>query len=410
MKKNSITKALIIALVMSLVSSVTFAFAENDGAGTSAPGSETGQQGEDSGSQGGDGSGNNPSDHGESDVIIDNPGKNTEVDDTKSNDSKEKGKTDSEKKKNIGENNKKAREDLKKAIKMGNLSKEDEEKVWELESSIEQMEREMAALEAMLKELEDKIASLEKRAKEKKKEIAKSEKEMSERLRAMYKSGSTGFVDVVLSSESVTDVIENVDMVEHIYNSDKSNIDTLKKKYDEIIKEEKELQEAKDMQKELLSKQLETMEAQSDAILQSALVFANIDSKYSGGKLMWPVPSNHSISSKFGYRICPFHGRELHRGIDVPTYTGAPIVAAYDGVVVKSTYSSGYGYYVQIAHGGDLVTLYAHNSQLVAKVGQKVKKGEMIAKAGSTGPSTGTHCHFEVQLKGQLVDPLKLLK
>ena len=318
--------------------------------------------------------------------------------------------TDNEKKEDKDSKKENGKDAVKKAAKSTGLKKEDEDKVIEMEGQIEQMEREMAKFEAQLKEVQDKIDAYKKRAKALSQKMTKQEKEMGQRLRAMYKSGSIGFVDVVLNSSSVSDMISNIDMVQHIFKSDRKAVADMESDYNELLKEEKELKKAKKLQKELYAKQLEKMDAQNDTIIASALLFANAAGSYKGGKLLWPCPSNHSVSSKFGYRICPFHGRELHRGIDIPTYTGANIVAAYEGIVIRSTYSSGYGNYVMISHGGGLATLYAHNSRLVAKVGEKVKKGQVIAKAGSTGPSTGTHCHFEVQLNGKLVNPMSLLK
>lgn len=303
-----------------------------------------------------------------------------------------------------------SKEQLKKAAKSSKISKEDEEKAIEFEGQIEQIEREMIAIEAKLKELQDRIDKYEKRAGKLKKKFTAKQKAMGERLRTIYKTGSAGFADVVLSSESVSDMMSNVEMVKRIYSSDTKAIDSLKEDYKDLKKESDKLKELKKEQKALLKDQLEKMDEQNDTIIASASLFAGGTGSYKGGKLLWPCPSSHSISSKFGYRNCPFHGRELHRGIDIPTYTGAPILAAHDGIVIRSAYSSGYGNYVTISHGGGLVTLYAHNSKLVARAGQKVKRGQVIAKAGSTGPSTGTHCHFEVQMNGKLADPLKFVK
>ncbi|GEM_PF-1997205 len=417
-KSSKVIKALIIALILVMTFTVTFSFAETNNQGQKADqqteqgnnqqnNQGNGQNNEGQNQEGTDNTEQNEQKPEDNKKIVIEEDDTKEVDDTKSGDDK---KTDKEKKDQVKKNNEQSRKDLKKVIENSNLSQEDEEKVLGLESEIEQMEREMITIEAQLKELNKKIKTLEDKAKETKKKISKNQEGMNKRLRAMYKSGTVGFVDIVLSSDSISDVINNVDMVGRIYRNDRKSIKSLKKDYKEIKEEEEKLKKAREDQKEALSKQLETMEAQNDAILQSALIFANLDGKYSGDKLLWPVPSSHRISSKFGYRICPFHGKELHRGIDVPTYTGAPILAAYDGTVVRSTYSSGYGNYVMIAHGGGLVTLYAHNSQLVARVGQKVKTGTVIAKAGSTGPSTGTHCHFEVQVNGKLADPLGFLK
>lgn len=111
----------------------------------------------------------------------------------------------------------------------------------------------------------------------------------------------------------------------------------------------------------------------------------------------WPVPGHTRISSEYGPRICPYHGRETHSGIDIPAPTGTTIVAAQGGTVELAAYNGSYGNCVIVGHGSGLYTLYGHNSRLLVKKGQSVSKKQAIAKAGSTGNSTGPHCHFEVR-------------
>lgn len=105
------------------------------------------------------------------------------------------------------------------------------------------------------------------------------------------------------------------------------------------------------------------------------------------------------------------HGNEqrFHTGIDIDAKEGDPIVAAGDGAVVAVARNATYGLYVEIDHGGGVVTLYAHCSQVVVKPKDAVKAGQTIAKAGRTGNATGAHLHFEVQLNGQTVDPAPLI-
>ena len=113
---------------------------------------------------------------------------------------------------------------------------------------------------------------------------------------------------------------------------------------------------------------------------------------------LWPLSGYTRISSPFGYRICPFHGRELHGGCDIPAPGGTPIMAAKSGVVVISTYGSSYGNYVVIAHGDGSRTMYAHQSKRAVSVGQTVSQGQVIGYVGTTGSSTGNHLHFELWL------------
>lgn len=115
------------------------------------------------------------------------------------------------------------------------------------------------------------------------------------------------------------------------------------------------------------------------------------------GKFAWPVPGHKRISSQYGPRICPFHGRETHSGIDIPAPRGKSVIAAQAGKVILAGRNGSYGNAVIIDHGNKLYTLYGHNSSLLVKKGQNVSKKQKIAKIGSTGSSTGNHLHFEVR-------------
>ena len=112
------------------------------------------------------------------------------------------------------------------------------------------------------------------------------------------------------------------------------------------------------------------------------------------------------VSSEFGYRKDPFTGQTKgHSGMDLAVPTGTSVRAALPGTVTISQYSSSYGYYVMIDHGGGLATLYAHNSKLLVSVGQTVNAGDVVSLSGSTGRSTGPHLHFEVRVNGERTDP-----
>ena len=116
----------------------------------------------------------------------------------------------------------------------------------------------------------------------------------------------------------------------------------------------------------------------------------------SSGGWHWPLSGYTHIASPYGYRICPFHGRELHRGADITAPGGTPIMAARSGVVLVSTYGSSYGNYVTIAHSDGTRSLYAHMSSRAISPGSTVSAGQVIGYVGSTGSSTGNHLHFEI--------------
>ena len=126
------------------------------------------------------------------------------------------------------------------------------------------------------------------------------------------------------------------------------------------------------------------------------------------GTFRWPTTGR--ISSRFGGRSSPGGiGSTNHKGIDIAVPYRTPIYAADGGTVTYAGWMGGYGYLVQIDHGNGYVTRYGHNSSLTVSVGQKVYKGQQIARAGSTGNSTGNHCHFEIRLNGVAKNPLNYL-
>jgi murein DD-endopeptidase MepM/ murein hydrolase activator NlpD len=124
---------------------------------------------------------------------------------------------------------------------------------------------------------------------------------------------------------------------------------------------------------------------------------------------MMPVKGPYN-SSSFGRRLDPFNGEwAMHEGIDFIADMGSPIVAAASGVVIFSGFHPQYGYMIDIDHGNDLVTRYAHTSKLLVKEGDIVQRGRKIGEVGSTGRSTGPHLHFEVRFRGAAQNPAKFL-
>lgn len=155
-----------------------------------------------------------------------------------------------------------------------------------------------------------------------------------------------------------------------------------------------------------LASRFDSQQAQLSA-LQSLLLDAKIESnlKPTG------MPVEGYISSYFGGRPDPFSGHAAyHTGLDISAPTGTPVHAVAEGMVTYAGIRSGYGDVIEIDHGNGYMTRYAHNSALIVRPGQRVHVGDVIARAGSTGRSTGSHVHFEVWYKGNVVNPLAYVR
>jgi murein DD-endopeptidase MepM/ murein hydrolase activator NlpD len=153
------------------------------------------------------------------------------------------------------------------------------------------------------------------------------------------------------------------------------------------------------------------METRTDhlGILESQLLESRVRQKFLPSAL--PVSIGSWNASGFGWRIDPITGQAMmHEGIDFIAPPGSAISAAASGVVITAEYHSTYGNMVEVDHGNDLVTRYAHASKLLVRQGELVKRGQRIAEVGSTGRSTGAHLHFEVRVKGVAQNPTRFLQ
>lgn len=274
---------------------------------------------------------------------------------------------------------------------------------------------------------------------------------MKARIRMMYEKGDSFYLEIMLSAKSFSDFLTKADYIERLEAYDRKMLDEYKatREWTELCKltlesEKAVLDEAKAAQEadeasmqELLSQkeaelarytqdiknkenmiadyeaeleeQSQVIEALEAAILaeQKAIAAANgVVLNYDGGKFTWPAPSYTRISDDFGWRTDPINGTtSYHSGIDMAAPGGSSILAAYDGVVVAAEWNWSMGNYVMINHGDGLYTVYMHASQLNCKKDDIVARGEVIAKVGSTGRSTGNHLHFSVRLNGAYVSP-----
>ena len=277
-----------------------------------------------------------------------------------------------------------------------------------------------------------KIAELEK----KEAEVNTQDEALNARLRAMYKKGNSGMLSVILNSTSITDLLTNIEMSKKIYAADSDLLYKLKVEYDVIYRAKLELSDLKEslesQQAEMettkaalaydqqvaaekraagladnkeIKAQMDALQAQADALVEEIRRLQG-DGDYTGGGMCWPSEVSSHVTSPFGTRYI-FGGYSFHSGIDIGAWWGSNILAANSGQVIWVGWDpNGYGNYVMIDHGGGVVTLYAHASQILVSIGEYVGRGQVIGKVGSTGLSTGAHIHFEIRVNGVYQDPL----
>lgn len=148
-----------------------------------------------------------------------------------------------------------------------------------------------------------------------------------------------------------------------------------------------------------------------DKISQSEKSGDTVQIMPTNGEYAWPLPVSGRITSTFGYRKAPTAGASsYHKGVDIAVNTGTNVLACKEGKVVTAAYSSSAGNYVAIYHGGGIYSYYMHCSQLKTSVGKHVEKGQVIARSGSTGISTGPHLHFAMYKSGNYVNPMYYVK
>ena len=309
-----------------------------------------------------------------------------------------------------------------------------------LEQQINSKQSDIDELEASISEAQAKLETLEVELAAAEEKVNTQNENLNARLRNMYKNGSVGFIDVLMDSGSFSEFLNNLSLVEKVYTSDQDVLEELQKAYDEIDAERKEIEtlqaelsESKATMEEQKSsleadkasvekkkseiaadsaetqRELDKLEADAQALTSSIRNSgsSSSSSKYNGGIMAWPVPSCHTVSSGYGGRIHPTTGKyKFHGGLDIPGSYGSAIVAANSGKVIwAGNRGDSYGNYVIIDHGGGVSTLYGHSSKVLVSTGQSVSRGQRIANVGSTGRSTGPHCHFEVRINGSRVNP-----
>jgi len=313
----------------------------------------------------------------------------------------------------------------------------------EVQSELSVAQNELASVEEQRDDLEQQIHKNTTAIDTKKEQVNQRVGVYRNRLRDIYMNGQINYLDVLLGAKDFSDFSSRMYLLKKIIASDINLLNDLKKKKAELEVNQEILEnnvaKIKVVHSEVSSKQQEVAKKamERESVYNAALAEQErLDEEYrelmstsqnianlirnleSGGTIsagsmgtgsyIWPIYGE--ITSSFGWRVHPVFGTEkFHSGLDIAADYGDPIVAANSGTVIYADWMGGYGNAVMIDHGGGIVTLYGHNSSLVVYNGQQVAKGQRIANAGSTGYSTGPHCHFEVRIHGEVTDPLNYL-
>lgn len=312
------------------------------------------------------------------------------------------------------------------------------------------LEREVAGLKAETIRMQARIKSTSE-------SYARQRSLLAARVEADYKQGSWFYFDVLLGSQNFQDLISRTELVSRVLESNNNiaadlertgeELEVSKAKLDRSLEQmnvkrreasavEQELRQLRSSWQAKTNEQSAVQNQKQDLMVDNkanakrlralaeaeereserlSQLLAGSGSGYFAGTMAWPVPSSTRVTSPFGWRICPFHGRELHPGIDIgrPSAGGdwpesnRSIIAAASGTVLAAGYRGGYGNTVILDHGNGVTTLYAHQAGggIKVSVGESVKKGERIGTVGSTGSSTGLHLHFEVRVNGTPKNP-----
>lgn len=348
---------------------------------------------------------------------------------------------------------------LEKALKEAQSTIEDlRDSKGDIESKVTELNQQLIDISARITDLENQLTAKSEDIQETKDELdgakereAQQYADMKVRIQFMYENGQTSYLEALLSSRNISEFLNSADYIAQIQSYDRQKLTEYQDTVESIVNLEAQLeQEYTDLEalkstvesnkatvaammrqkeSELADISGDIEDAQSDADYYAAEIQAQEEliaaikraeaekaaagveeHPYTGGAFRWPCPSSTRVTSDYGTRVSPMSGASSnHKGIDIGASAGADIIAAADGTVTAASYSSAAGNYVMIDHGGGLYTVYMHASSLLVSPGQTVSAGDVIAKVGSTGISTGSHLHFGVSLNGSYVSPWSYL-
>ncbi|MCF2601847.1 peptidoglycan DD-metalloendopeptidase family protein [Anaerovibrio lipolyticus] len=320
-------------------------------------------------------------------------------------------------------------------------------KVESVSERLRQIQEELRVATAEYKEVKGQLDSVEDKISDNTELLQKTEadlkvknKKLQQRVRDIYINGQISYVDVLFGAKDFADLMTRMDVLKRIIKHDydlimkvreeKATVENTRAQLEkdkaeaEVLVADAQAKKAKVEDKEseqqvLLDQAIhdrDTSERMYEELMAASQEVANMirrshmsSAGYSGapagaGGMIWPISG--PITSEFGWRTHPIFGTaRFHSGLDIGGDYGMPIYAAASGTVIYAGWISGYGNAVIIDHGGGVTTLYGHNDSLNVSEGENVAQGQVIAMCGSTGNSTGPHCHFEVRENGEPVSP-----
>lgn len=329
--------------------------------------------------------------------------------------------------------------------KIGQIKKE----VNSVASQLDEIETDLEQNRSQLRSVESRLMAKQQEVDENKKLIEHTEKKINERsqvlnkrIRDIYMNGQVSYVDVLFGAKDFGDFVNRYELLKRVLKNDTELIAKTKAERELVVAKKADLerdlatiqvlrQQAVEKRNVVASRYqakrevLNGLEAEQNAAQRSYDELQQASNRIeqmirarkggsapTGGKAtgsyIWPTAG--PVTSAFGWRTHPIFGnKRLHAGIDIGNDHGEPIVAADGGVVITAGWISGYGYTVIIEHNGTYSTLYGHASELLVSEGQVVRQGQLIARVGETGYTTGPCLHFEVRVNGSPTQPLDYL-
>ncbi len=327
-----------------------------------------------------------------------------------------------------------------------------------VEYKVAELNKQLVSISARITELEGELTAKNEDIVAAQQELAAAQQrkkkqyaDMKVRIQYMYENSNKSYFETLISAQNITDLLNMVEYIREIESYDRQKLTEYEDTVTEITGKEQQLaadyrdleqmkasveenraavaammaqkeHELVDLKEDIAKAQTEAdyfaaeIQAQEEMIAEIKRIeaekaaAAEAARTYGGGAFVWPCPSSQRVTSDYGPREAPMSGASSnHKGIDIGAAAGADIVAAAEGTVKAAAYSSTAGNYVMIDHGSGIYTVYMHASQITVSVGTEVVAGQVIAKVGSTGVSTGNHLHFGVSVGGEYVSPWEYL-